>query len=203
VKETFGARRPANDEEWIRWNDLSHYEGGRLGRLRHAVRWGLLHVTSPLGFRGIKSAGAILPNQGQFPPTFPQSLNSFARCRGVVSLFDFESASDLQVAGTWINSEDFFYCHKPATYALWLNRALLPARLITYEEAKAEVGYRRVKIPHIEVWCPVPIPFAAVAKVTVIVRADRLRHRTFRPTSRALLDVETLMATHFPDCLGR
>jgi hypothetical protein len=56
----------------------------------------LWHRTSLASVSGILANHAILPNQGQFPNTFPQSENSSGRVIGAVSLFDFDSAPEAE-----------------------------------------------------------------------------------------------------------
>jgi hypothetical protein len=178
-------------------NTLSLYNGSRIKRLRQSLRHGLYHVTSPNGFRGIVETGAIFPNDGHFPHTYPQSIKSYATKRGAVALFDFESASDQHFVEYWYLCEDFFYHHAPLTYVLAIDRSQLPAMLITYEQALAELGFGTPKIAYLETWCPVPVPFGAITRVT-IVRKLPIRYHTFRPEHPGLLNPEALADALWP-----
>jgi len=51
----------------------------------------LWHRTSIDSFREILQSGAILPSDGRFAPTYPQSNSCYGRHIGAVCLFDFDS----------------------------------------------------------------------------------------------------------------
>lgn len=63
--------------------------------------------------------------RGQFPCTYPQSEFSYARRRAYVSLFDFQTPSELQIVEVEHCWENFFSRHQPASVWLLLDRARL------------------------------------------------------------------------------
>lgn len=64
-------------------------------RLRgHGHLW---HRTSLKSLEGILRAGAIVPNIGQLPETFPQSNGSYSRYLNGVSLFDFDTSNERNI----------------------------------------------------------------------------------------------------------
>lgn len=177
---------------------LREYNTSRLGRrLRDVLQRGIFHVTSPSGYRGIVESGEIRPNTGQFNYTYPQSANSYAAMKRMVSLFDFESCEQIQVVEQWLKCEGFFTRFRPLTYVLKLRRDLMPAPLIRYEQATAEIGYRHMKIPHVEVWSPIPVPLGAVGAV-IVVRRDPIRFRTMSPKDLRLNDADALRRSLWP-----
>lgn len=124
---------------------------------------GILHRTSIQGYRGIKESGFIMPNQGQFPYSYPQSKFYYGPTKGYVCLFDFESVSEekcIYIHHTW---GGFFSDHKPVTVVLRLNREMLGDDLIP-NSAPPKLGHEEYKgyIPFIEVWYPNPVPVAAI-----------------------------------------
>jgi hypothetical protein len=54
----------------------------------------LWHRTSLASLESILRDGQIVPNHGQFEPTFPQSKGSYAHHLSAVSLFDFDTADE-------------------------------------------------------------------------------------------------------------
>ena len=176
---------------------LQHYRASEIARLRTALRCSLFHITSSSGLAGILKAGLILANDGSRPYTYPQSENSFALLRHVVSLFDFESALDWQMVEQWWKCENFFTKHHPATFVLELLRDRMPAPLITYEQATTEVGYGPYKIPFVEAWSPFSIPVSAVRRV-VVVRRCPVRFRSLCVSDKRLLQPHTLVRQLWP-----
>lgn len=176
---------------------LDEYRTSRLGRLRDVLRRGIFHVTSPSGYRGIVECGEIRPNCGEFEYSYPQSANSYAVTKRAVSLFDFESCQQVQVVQHWSKCEGFFTRFHPATYVLKLRRDLIPAPLIRYEQATAELGPRHMKIPYVEVWSSVPVPLQAVGAV-LVVRRDPVRFRTLAPNDLRLADGVALVRSLWP-----
>ena len=124
------------------------------------VKNNLCHRTGMAALRQIFDTGAILPNDGSFPVTYPQSKDSFARTHKLVSLFDFENKTEdecLQHLHDWYR---FFFDHAPVTIVILLDRKVLAPNLIT-NEAAVEITkgrYDPLFLPHVEVFYPGSIP---------------------------------------------
>lgn len=146
-----------NEHDWESFRQSGVYE------LFPVLRSGILHRTSIRGYRGIKESGFILPNQGQFPYSYPQSKVYYGPTKGYVCLFDFESASEeecILIHHTW---GGFFSKYKPVTVVLRLNRERLGDDLVL-NSAAPKLGQEDHKgfIPFIEVWYPKPVPVPAI-----------------------------------------
>jgi hypothetical protein len=177
--------------------DLSFLLESPLKRYLRRFRQSLVHVTGPEGFRGIRERGAILPNDGSFRSTFPQSMNSYSRKRGAVALFDFARPSPRQFVEQFQNVACFFPCHHPATLILLLSREIVGPDLIDYSQAFDEVGPGVTKIPHFEIWHAGSIPFRAVESV-ILMRERPYLLKTFAPRDSRLLTIEDLMRLTWP-----
>ncbi len=129
----------------------------------------LFHVTSHLGYKGIKSKAAILPNSGERDFSFEQSKRSFAKNNGYVALFDFEEPSYEKIElmkSTWLN---IMAKHQPAIVIV-LNREKLNEKIIL--NASLGAGYAQVKfmeinyyVPQVETWYPEPIDVSNIENV--------------------------------------
>lgn len=150
-----------------------------LGGLFTVLRQGVYHLTSVQGYTGIRRDRYIKPNDGSFPNTYPQLANSYGRHHGYVSLFDFESPTEEQCFLQRSKWEGFFTRHKPATVLIRFNRGQLASELISYECAIKEVGFRMMKIPHVEVWYPKPIPFSYATGLVLITPTKPIRFEIF------------------------
>ena len=120
--------------------------------------------------KNIFDTGAILPNDGRFPDTYPQSKDSFARFHNLVSLFDFENQTEdecLRQTHDWYR---FFFDHKPVTIVILLDRELLPPTLITNEIAVeiTKGTFDPIFLPHVEAFYPQPIPCRAFTGYLII-----------------------------------
>jgi hypothetical protein len=134
------------------------------------LRQGIYHRTSIESYRGIRKDGYIIPNDGRFSFTYPQSEHSYAFANGFVSLFDFESVTIehcILIQSTWM---DFFVDFTPATILLKLDRRKLKEKLIP-NEAAPKPGSKdyRVFIPYVEVWYPEPIPLSVIQNYIVVL----------------------------------
>ena len=127
------------------------------------------HSTPSPNAIGIIQAGEITPNRGQFNETFSQSLSSWSRHLGGVSLFDFDGASD----------EDFDVHHTdysifgpvPGRVLIKIDRgALQPSNLIVPTQFHAtppdprlggEPAYKRMRVPYLEAVHIGPVPARA------------------------------------------
>lgn len=142
-----------------------------LADLFPSLRVGLLHTTSLAACLGILEGGSIFPNTGQFPPTYPQSENSYAWFKGCVSLFDFETPSEedcLEEAVKWLQ----FFCARPCRVVIHLDRRPLESKLIPNSSARAETGFGTMWIPQVEVWYPEPIPLSAARRLILVVGGE-------------------------------
>jgi hypothetical protein len=112
----------------------------------------------------ILASGAILPNEGGFPDTYPQSAISYGRRRRLISLWDFQSCSAHKAIEHMPKWREFFTRHQPVTIAIILDRQSIVDQLIPNVRAVVEVGYvtAEVFIPRVEAWHPGPIPLSAV-----------------------------------------
>jgi len=124
------------------------------------VKNNLCHRTGTEALKNIFDTGAILPNDGTFPDTYPQSKSSFARIHNLVSLFDFEKHTEdecLKQIHDWYR---FFFDHKPVTIVILLDRKILSANLITNEKAVeiTKGTFEPIFIPFFEAFYPQPVP---------------------------------------------
>jgi hypothetical protein len=104
---------------------------------------------------------ALLPNDGRFPETYPQSKASYAKQLGAISLFDFDTEpvdSILDVAWKYVQ---FFRDQGAATIMIRIRRSalnndrlIIPSRVPNSAKPRIEVDGRHVLpiwIPHVEV----------------------------------------------------
>jgi hypothetical protein len=134
------------------------------------VKNNLCHRTGMVALKNIFDTGAILPNDGTFPDTYPQSKNSFARIHKLVSLFDFKKQTEdrcLQSVHDWYR---FFFDHKPVTIVILLDRKILTPKLITNEKAVAitKRTFDPIFIPYVEAFYPRSVPCKAFTGYLII-----------------------------------
>jgi len=134
------------------------------------VKNNLCHRTGMEALKNIFNTGAILPNDGTLPDTYPQSKNSFARIHNLVSLFDFEKQTEdecLKQIHDWYR---FFFDHKPVTIVILLDREILSANLITNEKAVeiTKGTFDPIFIPNVEAFYPQPVPCKAFTGYLII-----------------------------------
>jgi len=124
------------------------------------VRREVCHRCSVEGLRNILETGAIRPNDGSFPDTYPQSQDSYARANHYVSLFDFATQTEQECVQQMHYWYRFFFDQKPVTIVILLDRQSLAARLIPNKEAQEHTGERDYPIflPGVEAFYPEPIP---------------------------------------------
>ena len=144
-------------------HEIQSFRESGVFKLFPKLRKGLLHRTSIEGYRGIRQAGYIFPNQGQFPYSYPQSKFYYSHSKGYVCLFDFESAEEEDCIAIHLTWGHFFSDHKPATVVLRLNRQVLGNDLIP-NSAAPKLGSQDFKsyIPYVEAWHPKPVPVSAI-----------------------------------------
>lgn len=123
-----------------------------------------------VALKNIFDTGAILPNDGTFPDTYPQSKNSFARIHKLVSLFDFKKQTEdrcLQILHDWYR---FFFDHTPVTIVILLDRKILTPKLITNEKAVAitKGTFNPIFIPYLEAFYPRSVPCKAFTGYLII-----------------------------------
>lgn len=144
-------------------NEIESWETNPISKIYPLLKGGIFHRTSISGYKGIKERGKIIPNQGEFLYTYPQSKTYFASSKGYVCLFDFTTASDYQcisICDTW---SGFFFDQEPFTIVLRLSKTYLVDKLIPNTSAP-KLGDPEYKgyIPYIESWYPEPIPYEAI-----------------------------------------
>jgi len=134
------------------------------------VKNDLCHRTGIEALKNIFDTGAILPNDGTFPDTYPQSKVSFARVNNLVSLFDFEKQTENECLKQIHNWYRFFFDHKPVTIVILLDRKILSADLMTNEKAFeiTKGTFDPIFIPHVEAFYPRPVPCAAFTGYLII-----------------------------------
>jgi len=144
-------------------HDLESFRQSGVYEIFPLLRKGILHRTNPKSYWGIKESGFIIPNQGQFPYTYPQSKVYYAHSKGYVCLFDFESVSEEECIFIYHTWGGFFSDQKPFTVVVRLNREILADELIP-NSAGPKSGQEDYKsyIPFIEVWYPKPVPISAI-----------------------------------------
>jgi hypothetical protein len=136
----------------------------------YLVKNELCHRTGLKALKNIFDTGAILPNDGTFPDTYPQSKDSFARMHKMVSLFDFEKQTEdecLKQIHDWYR---FFFDHKPVTIVIMLDRKILAAKIITNQSAIeiSKGSFDPIFIPHVEAFYPQPIPCQAFTGYIIV-----------------------------------
>jgi hypothetical protein len=134
------------------------------------VKNDLCHRTGIEALNNIFDTGAILPNDGTFPDTYPQSKVSFARVHNLVSLFDFEKQTEdacLKQIHDWYR---FFFDHKPVTIVILLDRQILTNKIITNESAVeiTKGTFDPIFLPHVEAFYPQPIPCQAFTGYLIV-----------------------------------
>ena len=134
------------------------------------VKNDLCHRTGIEALKNIFDTGAILPNDGTFPDTYPQSKVSFARVNNLVSLFDFEKQTENECLKQIHNWYRFFFDHKPVTIVILLDRKILSADLMTNENAveMTKGTFDPLFIPHVEAFYPRPVPCTAFTGYLII-----------------------------------
>jgi hypothetical protein len=134
------------------------------------VKNDLCHRTGIEALNNIFDTRAILPNDGTFPDTYPQSKVSFARVHNLVSLFDFEKQTEdacLKQIHDWYR---FFFDHKPVTIVILLDRQILTNKIITNESAVeiTKGTFDPIFLPHVEAFYPQPIPCQAFTGYLIV-----------------------------------
>ena len=123
------------------------------------VKNNICHRTGTEALRDIFNTGAILPNDGTLPDTYPQSKVSFARIHNLVSLFDFAKQTEDECLIQVRDWYRFFFDHKPVTIVILLDREILSANLITNETAVeiTKGTFDPIFIPNVEAFYPQPV----------------------------------------------
>jgi hypothetical protein len=134
------------------------------------VKNNLCHRTGIEALKNIFDRGAILPNDGKFPDTYPQSKVSFARRHNLVSLFDFEKQTENECLKQIHNWYRFFFDHKPVTIVILLDRKVLTANLMTNEKAFeiTKGTFDPLFLPYVEAFYPRPVPCKAFTGYLII-----------------------------------
>ncbi|MCD4791134.1 MAG: hypothetical protein K8R37_14155 [Bacteroidales bacterium] len=150
---------------------------------------GVLHRTSIDGYKGIRQTGNILPNKGNFPFSYPQSISYYGFSMGYICLFDFESARDDDYRGNHHIWADFFYDHKPITIILRLNRQKLSDKLIpnSVRPKPVETDYVPA-IAYVEAWYPEAISVSAIDSYIVTWLDSETRNLIFHEYSKDMVE---------------
>lgn len=138
-------------------------------KLIPTLRKGPFHCTSIDGLSSIMKTRTILPNDGNRPFTFGQSENSYAVYKKAISLFDF---NDYDTNVIECELRKCWFIHKPVTMIILLDRDKTSSDIIPNEEAKTEVGFKKMWIPKIECWYPTSIPTSFVTLYIAVCGVD-------------------------------
>lgn len=155
--------------------DLEHIEESRQNLspifpiLRgHGSLW---HRTSVCNLKSILESGAILPNDGRFPYTYPQSRSCYSFHLGAISIFDFDTRSEIEIyrhAWKWAS---FLADQGTATVLIRLDRTklekdklILPGAHTFSQMTRIKengVSYIPTSIPEVEAFYQSAIPVSA------------------------------------------
>lgn len=146
----------------------------------HRAVW---HRTSLKDLDAILKHGAIEPNDGRFPFSYPQSEKCYARRIGAVSLFDFDSQSLREIilqAHHWAaflrDKGDLTAWTKIGRERLVGINLMLPGQ-IRHEDMRVERGggrppYIPPYIPRVEAWYKGAIPVNAIQEILLVKDAE-------------------------------
>ena len=138
-------------------------------RLYNRIKGGIYHSTSILGYRGIRSSRAILPNSGGLPFSHGQSRNSCCHKLGAVSLLDLGGSASRPLVGheAWSRWTLFLSNHKPITILLEIDRTCLTAPLYDYDSLKEHFPMATM-VAEAEKCYAGPIPIHAVSRCVLV-----------------------------------
>lgn len=165
--------------------EMQSFRESEVYPLMPLLREGVLHTTNIQGYQGIRQSGKILPNNGKFPLSYPQSEYYYGCSMGWICLFDFESAREEDYIKNHPIWADFFANHKPkrgpATIVLKLNRQKLADKLIpnSVRPKPGEPGYKPA-IAYVEAWYPEAIPTSAIDSYIITSRNSENRELEFQ-----------------------
>jgi|SRR5215207_10255030 len=155
-----------------------------------------VHLTSVRELEGIRNKGYITPNRGGFPDTYPQSAQSFGRKYGYVSLFDFETPTEVQILLEYHKWVGFFYRHEPVTVLISFNRQGLEPKLLPNATAKERVGYEIPWMPRTEVWYPEPLALSWATSRILVYPTEPIQYKVFKLNSDSYKsEIEEVLAT--------
>ncbi len=83
-------------------------------------------------------------------------------------MFDLGMATKEQCIECSFKWTPFFSHFQPFSIAMELDRTLVRSDIVANSAARAEVGYTKVWIPHVEAWLRAPVPLAAVRRYLVL-----------------------------------
>jgi len=173
----------------------------------------LWHSTPAPNAIGIIQSGEITPNSGQFSETFPQSLASWSRRLGGVSLFDCDDASDEEFE---VHHTDYkILASAPGRVLIKIDRrALEPAKLITPRQFHTRppdprlggepVG-RHMRVPYLEAVYLGPVPARAFVGFHLTAYDDdrNLLSREFEPGPQTLKTMQMVIESWTEDYTRR
>lgn len=162
----------------------------------------LWHRTSPAALRGILRTGAIQPNDGRFPTTYPQSHTCYGRHLGAVCLFDFVTHDILQCIAFSDRWARFFQDVGAATVAIQINPKALNPSLLTGPMAEGQLPptiqrpdrppYVPMFIPRVEAWYRGEIPVKAFQEYVVFRRNGGHEHVSVPVADSAITQIDRL-----------
>lgn len=164
-------------------------DGPRLAPVLATLRGArsLWHRTSVESLKQILDHGAIEPNDGRFPETYPQSKSCYGRYIGAVCLFDFDTEPlDEILVHAW-KWAAFLTDRGAATVLIRIARdALDPTKLTLPPEVKYPnmprvqghdgAAYVPTYIPRVEAWYRAPVRAAAFREFVLIKDGSDFEH---------------------------
>lgn len=97
-----------------------------------------------------------------------------------VSLFDFETPTEVQILledHEWVR---FFYRHESVTVLISFNRQGLELKLLPNATAKERVGYGIPWMPHTEVWYPEPLALSWATSCMLVDPTEPIQYKVFK-----------------------
>lgn len=129
----------------------------------------VFHVTNKNSFKGIKKEGKINNNLNkQYKLTTAQSENNYGRKRGHVCLIDLRDINAQNLKDALMKYYFLSPHNEEDVYFLILKDECFN-RLIPWQKAQEEVGYKEVWIPHVETWYPGDIDLSFVKEIICVV----------------------------------
>lgn len=124
------------------------------------------HLSSPEGAIGILDDKKILPSSPERGFSQPQTANSYALAKGYVALFDFRNATREELDEEKWKWSNYFW-GRPFRVGFKVNVDRLHEELVHWQQAKREIGYKKVWVPYFGAWSTHPVPLNAVASLVL------------------------------------
>jgi len=151
----------------------SHIKLKSNSELDQILKGNVFHVTPTENMLNIEKSKAVLPNlNNKINSLFGNSVNSFFRLRGCVSLFDYrEYGSEEWEAHAHKCIPTLPLRQTDSISILFLSKNEFP-RLVSWEKWKEEEKWSQRVVPHVEVGYPGPIPLRCFTEHLIVVQAS-------------------------------